>query len=227
MKQKRREQPATSDPHGRRPDAAFGEPRSAIEVCEAIEDMTGCGSFHPKAARRVEGDVPMERVHMLAGMLRNRLGFEHLSAISCVDWIETGEFQLVYHLWSYRDNCLIMVKTRIPRKRPHMPTLTDMWQPALFFERDIHEMFGVVFDGNNNLEKYILTDWPGPPPMRKDFVTRQYAHEQFTFKDYKPDWDAIIDGGYHGNILPPETVSAGAARTDGPSGDDDKERSDG
>jgi len=204
MKWNRGDQPVTADPHGRRPEAAFGPARSAEEVCDAIEDGTGCGSFHPKAPRRVEGEIPMERVHMLAGMLRNRLGFEHLSAISCVDWIEDREFQLVYHLWSYRDNCLVMVKTRIPRDRPHMPTLTDMWQPARFFERDIHEMFGVVFDGNDNLEKYILTDWNGPPPMRKDFVTRQFAHEHFTFKDYEPSWDEIIDGGYHGNIVPPD-----------------------
>lgn len=204
MRWTKQSQPATSDPHARRPEAAFGEARDAREICDAIEDMTGCGSFHPKSTRRIEGEVPSERVHMLAGMLRNRVGFEHLSAISCVDWIEDSEFQLVYHFWSYRDNCLIMAKTRIPRDRPHMATLSDMWQPALFFERDIHEMFGVVFDGNEHLEKYILTDWNGPPPMRKDFVTRQFAHEQFTFKDYEPDWDELIDGGYHGNIVPPE-----------------------
>lgn len=211
MKRTRREQSATSDPHVRRPEAAFGAPRDARQICDDIEDMTGCGSFRPKSDRRIEGEVPAERVHTLAGMLRNRVGFEHLSAISCVDWINEGQFQLVYHLWSYRDNCLIMAKTRIPRDHPHIATLSDMWQPALFFERDIHEMFGVTFDGNANLEKYILTDWPGPPPMRKDFVTRQFAHEQFTFKDYEPSWDEIIDGGYHGNILPADATGTAAA----------------
>jgi hypothetical protein len=69
--------------------------------------------------------------------------------------------------------------------------------------------------------------------MRKDFVTRQFAHEHFTFRDYEPSWDEIIDGGYHGNIVPPETGAATASRasdTSGPAGTLDtaeKEDSDG
>lgn len=187
-----------------RPSAAIGESRSAEMLQEAIEDLTGCGSLRVVRDRRITGSVPAERVHMLASMFRNRVGIEHLSAISCVDWLADGQFELVYHFWSYRDSCLVMAKTRIDREHPHTATLTDLWQPAKFFERDIHEMFGVVFDGNEDLEKYILTEWNGPPPMRKDFVTRSFAHEHFHYKDYEPDWDALIDGGYHGNIAPPE-----------------------
>lgn len=189
-----------------RPTAAIGESRGTKGVCDAIEDETGCGSFRVVRERRIVGTIPADRVHQFGSMLRDRVGVEHLSAISCVDWIAEGQFELVYHFWSYRDSCLVMAKTRIDRDRPHMPTMTDLWQPAKFFERDIHEMFGVVFDGNEDLEKYILTEWSGPPPMRKDFVTRSFAHEHFHYKDYEPDWDDLIDGGYHGNIAPSEST---------------------
>jgi len=198
-----------------RPTAALGEPRSAQELRDAIEDETGCGSFRVVRDRRITGAVPAERVHGLGAMLRSRLGIEHLSAISCVDWLAEGEFELVYHFWSYRDSCLVMARTRVDRDNPHMATLTDLWQPAKFFERDIHEMFGVVFDGNEDLEKYILTEWHGPPPMRKDFVTRSFAHEHFHYKDYEPDWDALVQGGYHGNIAPPEERSVDSAAKEG------------
>jgi NADH-quinone oxidoreductase subunit C len=87
---------------------------------------------------------------------------------------------------------------RIDRETAAMGTLTDLWQPASFFERDIHEMFGVDFLGNKDQERFILTDWKGPPPMRKDFVTRDFAHEHFTYKDYEPSWDDLVTGGYHG-----------------------------
>jgi len=189
----------TGDPRVRRPEAADGASRSEEELIKVINTVSGNDSFTKKAARRIEGFVDSDRVHSLAAAMWSRIGFQHLSAISCVDWLSDGEFELVYHFWSYRDSCLVSIRTRISRETASMPTISDLWQPASFFERDIHEMYGVVFEGNPDLEKYILTDWDGPPPMRKDFVTREFAHEHFHFRDYEPDWDELVKGGYHSN----------------------------
>lgn len=189
----------TSDPRQRRPDAAFGPPRNEPQIIDEIRTVTGHPGFTVKAARRVEGTIASDEVHAFAAAMRSRIGFEHLSAISCVDWLVDCHFELVYHFWSYRDNTLVSAKTMIRRETATMDTITDLWQPASFFERDIHEMFGVVFAGNTDLEKYILTDWDGPPPMRKDFVTRTFAHDHFHFRDYEPDWDEQVTGGYHSN----------------------------
>lgn len=189
----------TADPRRKRPQAAEGPGRTEEELIEAIAAETQVEGFERKKERRIEGSVASETLHAFAAAMHSRVGFEHLSAISCVDWIHDGEFELVYHFWSYRDKCLVSAKTRIDREIATMGTITDLWQPASFFERDIHEMFGVVFAGNTDLEKYILTDWNGPPPMRKDFVTRRFAHEHFHFKDYEPDWDELVQGGYHSN----------------------------
>ena len=189
----------TADPRQKRPQAAEGSSRTEENLLTAIATETGIDDFTVKKARRIEGHVPAESIHAFAAAMYSRVGFEHLSAISCVDWIHDGEFELVYHFWSYRDSCLVSAKTRIDRETATITTITDLWQPASFFERDIHEMFGVVFSGNTDLEKYILTDWNGPPPMRKDFVTRQFAHEHFHYKDYEPDWDELVEGGYHSN----------------------------
>ena len=189
----------TTDPRVRQPEASTGVPRSEEALIKVIREATGNGSFLLKAPRRIEGFVDAEQLHFLASAMWSRIGFQHLSAISCVDWLAEGEFELVYHFWSYRDLCLISAKTRISRDTASMATVSDLWQPASFFERDIHEMFGVVFEGNTDLEKYILTDWDGPPPMRKDFVTREFAHDHFHFRDYEPDWDELVKGGYHSN----------------------------
>ena len=192
--------PQSGDPRLKRPQPAFGEPRSEEKLIEEINETSGYDVFTLKSPRRLEGRIPAENIHSVLSALRNNVGFEHLSAISCVDWINVSEFELVYHLWSYRDNVLVSIKTRIARDPARMATITDLWQTAAFFERDIYEMFGVIFDGNPNWdEKYILTDWEGPPPMRKDFVTRVFAHDHFKFRDYEPDWDELIDGGYHGS----------------------------
>ena len=106
-------------------------------------------------------------------------GFEHLSAISCTDWLEEGQFELVYHLWSYRHKIHAMLKTRLPRADPETVTASPVFPHAQTYEREIHEMYGVHFEGNPRLTPLLLDHWRGPPPMRRDFDTRQYVQDTF------------------------------------------------
>ncbi len=143
-----------------------------------------------KRQRRIEVKLPAEDLYDFSVRMQKDWGFEHLSSINCVDWIDEGEFELIYQFWSYTHKVLVSAKIRINRSQtPHFKSLSKIWQPAKFFERDIHEMFGIVFDGNEDLSRFILTDWDGPPPMRKDFQTRKFALDFFAFKDdYEPKW---------------------------------------
>jgi len=179
---------------------------SLEEMRARIEKTAGFPGFVvlQQKQRRIQGEIPADKLYGLAVTLKNTLGFEHLSAISCVDWIDERRFELVYHFWNYEQGILVQAKISIDRKQPSQPTITDLWQPAKFFERDIHEMFGVDFPGNEDLSKYILSDWQGPPPMRKDFHTREFAHSQYHFKDYEPEWDDKVQGGYHSNHAVPD-----------------------
>lgn len=145
--------------------------------------------FTVKKARRIEVKMPSGRLYDFAVRMQKRWNFLHLSAISCVDWINDGEFELVYHFWNYDEKVLVMAKIRIPREdESRFDTISNLWQPAKFFERDIHEMFGIYFDGSEDMEKYILTDWNGPPPMRKDFITREFALNFYKYREYDPQW---------------------------------------
>ncbi|MCG7977408.1 MAG: NADH-quinone oxidoreductase subunit C, partial [Candidatus Thiodiazotropha endolucinida] len=80
----------------------------------------------------------------------------------------------------------------------------DLYQPAAFFERDIHEMYGIHFEGSPNMEKFILTEWDGPPPMRKEFDSEAYINEHLNWQNYNPEWlqELVAEGG--GVIIPPE-----------------------
>jgi NADH-quinone oxidoreductase subunit C len=80
----------------------------------------------------------------------------------------------------------------------------DIYTPAAFFERDIHEMFGVFFEGSPDMSKFILTEWDGPPPMRKEFDSEAWVNEHFDWQDYRPEWlqDLEADGG--GVAIPPD-----------------------
>ena len=106
-------------------------------------------------------------------------GFDHLALISCVDWMDEGELELSYHLWSYGKRIHTIVTARIARESPHFLSLIPLFPNAQTYEREIHEMFGVRFKGHPRLTPLLLDHWQGPPPMRKDFDLREYARETF------------------------------------------------
>lgn len=149
-----------------------------------------------KRARRIRVDVDADALPALLELLQGRGSYVHLSAITCVDWIEDRQFELVYHVWSYESNSLVSAHIRIPREPGVYLSIYDLYKPAAFFERDIHEMYGLYFEGSPSMEKFILTEWEGPPPMRKDFDAEAWVRETFNEREYNPDWlQELTDAG--------------------------------
>jgi NADH-quinone oxidoreductase subunit C len=168
-----------------------------------LQELEGI-EFRRKGARRMRVDVAADALPALLELLRGRASYVHLSAISCVDWIDAGEFELVYHVWSYELQSLVSAHTRIPREPGRYISVYDIYSPAGFFERDIHEMFGVWFEGSPDMTKFILTEWDGPPPMRKEFDSEAWVNAHFDWQDYNPQWlqDLVAQGG--GIAIPPD-----------------------
>ncbi len=144
--------------------------------------------FEHKGPRRIKVQVNADALPALLELLKGRAGYLHLSAISCVDWPQTEEFELVYHLWSYSTQVLVSAHVRIPRHPGRYISIYDLYTPAGFFERDIHEMFGVYFEGSPDMRPFILTEWNGPPPMRKSFSSLGYVEETYRWREYHPEW---------------------------------------
>jgi len=114
------------------------------------------------------------------------LDFKQLAIITAVDWIEKGKFEIVYNLFSYEHLQQVFVKTLIDRKNPKIQSISNLWEVAGMYERDVHEFFGVEFVGNNDLRPLILHNWQDKPPMRKDFDSEAYSNKVFgNFKKEK------------------------------------------
>ncbi len=135
--------------------------------------------------RRLWVRVPLERLVELLLDAKEELGYEHLVQLACVDWLEEGEFELVYHLWHYQERTQLSVKTRVSREKPEVPSTKHIWARAGTYERELHEMFGINFPGNDDLSHLILEEgWPPEGyPMRRDFNTRKFVEEMFGVKD--------------------------------------------
>jgi len=115
-------------------------------------------------------------------------GYEHLALISCVDWIEEKKFELVYILSAYmqedneyadKEKTNIILKTRIPREKPNFFTVIPIFKTAEPYERELHELYGIHFEGHPRQIPLLLERDYKIPPFRKDFDTRKYVEEVF------------------------------------------------
>jgi NADH-quinone oxidoreductase subunit C len=101
------------------------------------------------------------------------LKFEILSDLTAVDWPKEDRLHVVYHLYSYTHRHAIAVKVRVPREDPRVATVEEIWRAANWMEREVFDLFGVVFEGHGDLRRIMLPeDWVGHP-LRKDYVEQE------------------------------------------------------
>jgi len=101
--------------------------------------------------------------------LRNyhQMPFDFLFCLTCIDW--KTHFTMVYHLRSKKTNDNIVIKVKLNRDKPEIDTISDIWRTAEFHEREVFDLFGIVFLQHPDLRRLLLTDdWVGYP-LRKDY----------------------------------------------------------
>ena len=136
---------------------------------------------------RLDFTVDKQFVVSILTYLKEDLGYIHLSHIACVDWLEEGEFEIIFIVWSPEDKIKVFLRTRVDRENPVMPNIDMIWRQANTYEREMREMFGIQFEGLVGAEEFVLEDWQGPPPMRRDFDTEAYADETFFHRPGRED----------------------------------------
>jgi NADH-quinone oxidoreductase subunit C len=120
--------------------------------------------------------VERERIEDALRLLRDEHEYQQLMEIAGVDYPEREErFEVVYMLLSLTKNHRILVKVRAAENTP-VPTVTTLWPNAGWLEREVFDLYGVIFAGNTDLRR-ILTDYGFEGhPFRKDFPLTGY-HE--------------------------------------------------
>ena len=115
-------------------------------------------------------------------------GLDHLALVSCVDWQQRGTLEVVYVLNCYmrtdteydpEQRPHVFVRAEVPRDKPELQSVVDVFENAEPYEREIHELFGVHFAGHPRLVPLFLERDYRIPPFRKDFDTRRYVEETF------------------------------------------------
>ncbi|MBN2236790.1 MAG: NADH-quinone oxidoreductase subunit C [Bacteroidales bacterium] len=128
-----------------------------------------------------------EQVSSILLYAKEKLGYKSLAHMSCIDWLESDEFELVYIIWSPETKLNLFVKTRIDRQNPEMENMDMIWRQLNTYQREIREMFGVEFPGFVGEKEFILEDWEDAPPMRRDFDTLEYVNDTFFEREGRED----------------------------------------
>ncbi len=135
------------------------------------------------AVDEVSLTVRRESILEVCRTLRDRFEYQQLMEIAGVDYPQRPErFEVVYHLLSLTRNHRIRVRVSTDEDLP-VPSVTSLWPVAGWLEREVFDLYGVIFDGNDDLRR-ILTDYGFRGfPFRKDFplsgyVELRYSEEQ-------------------------------------------------
>jgi NADH-quinone oxidoreductase subunit C len=103
------------------------------------------------------------------------LKFSFLADVTALDlYPQEPRFEVVYHLLSIETTQRLRLKVRISGENPRFISAVPVWPSANAFEREVFDLFGIVFDGHPYLRRIMLPEeWEGYP-LRKDYPTEGY-----------------------------------------------------
>ncbi len=106
--------------------------------------------------------------------LRDEFGFDLFLDVTAVDWLgQSPRFEVVYHFYSTAHKVRVRLKTRVLEADPTLDSLTPLFGSAAFMERECHDMYGIVFRGNDDLRPILLYEGFVGHPLRKDYPKQQ------------------------------------------------------
>jgi NADH-quinone oxidoreductase subunit C/D len=149
------------------------------------------GAVHDDTRDGFEGVIiDRDRLVDVAYAIRDELGFDYLSSATAVDYLDHAEpdsdMEMVYHAYRISGGGALNFKAQVPRDKPDLPSLIDVWPGADFQEREAFDLMGIRFAGHPNLKRILM--WEGflGHPLRKDWKEAYYEEDHKPFNSRWP-----------------------------------------
>ena len=109
--------------------------------------------------------------------------------------LRPGFLEVVYHLYSMalkHGPVVLRMRTENRADKTHLPSLTPLWRGAEFQEREVFDLYGVIFDGHPDLRRILMWDEFVGFPMRRDYV----APDDFEYEPTPHD-EVLVEAKKH------------------------------
>ena len=121
--------------------------------------------------RRV--DVPAAKLFDLLSSLKSDHGFDMLIDLTAVDYLEyegaTDRFGVLYMLLNVTSGERLIVRTAVNMPDPKLPTVYSLWLSCDWLEREVFDMFGIIFEGHPDFRRILMPEEFTSFPLRKDY----------------------------------------------------------
>jgi NADH-quinone oxidoreductase subunit C len=144
---------------------------------ETLKTRFGADSFKTEQFRdnrRVI--VSPERLFAFLDCLKETCGFDMLAELTAADYLYYPEardrFGVVYGLLNVTTGERVFVKTYVNDPEPTLPSAFSLWKGADWMEREVFDMYGIVFEGHPDLRRILMPEEFSAFPLRKDYPLR-------------------------------------------------------
>jgi len=111
-----------------------------------------------------------EAMAPVVGRLQSEFGFDLFLDVTAIDWMpQAPRFEVVWHFYSTEHHVRVRLKARVDESEPVVDSLRPLYGSAGIMERECHEMYGIVFRGNDDLRPMLLYEGFVGHPLRKDY----------------------------------------------------------
>jgi NADH-quinone oxidoreductase subunit C len=150
---------------------------SFTEISHALRATFGSDSFTTsefRDNRRIE--VAAGRVFEFLKSLKEQVGFEMLFELTATDYLKypgaRDRFGVVYGLLNLTTGARVYLRTFVNDPEPALPSAFPLWKGADWLEREVYDMYGIVFEGHPNLKRILMPEAFTSFPLRKDYPLR-------------------------------------------------------
>jgi NADH-quinone oxidoreductase subunit C len=119
-------------------------------------------------------------------MLRDEFSFNVLSDETAVDYWgrKDPRFEIVYQLHCREYDLRLILRTGVSEDEPTLPSMTEVFPNANWYEREIWDLFGIRFEGHPDLRRLLLPkDWEGHPLRKDQAIKQEETRFSFNYKD--------------------------------------------
>lgn len=123
----------------------------------------------------------------VATALRDEMGYDYLSSITGVDYIDEQKIEVVYHFFKSTGGTALTLSAQVDRDKAEVPTLIHLFPSADFQERETWDLMGIKFTGHPDLRRILMWDGFEGHPLRKDYKEAFYNEDKKPFSNRWPE----------------------------------------